>query len=91
MCSTPLSVSGTKKQTVPLVNGNGGDKLEVVRLSFRKGGEKEAYRKMKSVLGMKAWERNVSPVGSVSKGRLTGNDVEYREKARTYPQLLGEL
>lgn len=35
------------------------ENLDVVRLSFRKGGDKEAYRKIKSVLGSKAWERTV--------------------------------
>lgn len=33
------------------------EKQQVVRLSFRKGGDKEAYRKLTSVLGDKAWER----------------------------------
>jgi ESCRT-II complex subunit VPS36 len=42
------------------VGSSGGDRLEVVRLSFRKGGEKEAYRKLKSVLTAKAWETEVS-------------------------------
>lgn len=42
------------------VGSSGGDRLEVVRLSFRKGGEKEAYRKLKSVLTTKAWETEVS-------------------------------
>ncbi|RSH87438.1 hypothetical protein EHS25_003348 [Saitozyma podzolica] len=42
------------------VGSSGGDRLEVVRLSFRKGGEKEAYRKLKSVLTTKAWETETS-------------------------------
>lgn len=33
------------------------EKQQVVRLSFRKGGDKEAYKKLSSVLGDKAWER----------------------------------
>ena len=43
-----------------MVEGHAQEMSDVVRLSFRKGGEKEAYRKMKVVLGMKAWERVVS-------------------------------
>lgn len=56
ICSSPLR--GVKKQPVKM--GNGEEKLDIVRLSFRKGGEKEAYSKMKVVLGMKAWEGQVS-------------------------------
>ncbi|OWZ58960.1 ESCRT-II complex subunit VPS36 [Cryptococcus neoformans Tu259-1] len=33
------------------------EKQQVVRLSFRKGGDKEAYKKLTSVLRDKAWER----------------------------------
>ncbi|KAL1408761.1 Vacuolar protein-sorting-associated protein 36 [Vanrija albida] len=35
----------------------GPEKHDVVRLSFRKGGEKEAYRRLKGVLSDKVWER----------------------------------
>lgn len=60
ICSSPLP--GAKKVSAPtkLVDGLVQERSDVVRLSFRKGGEKDAYRKMKVVLGMKAWERVVS-------------------------------
>lgn len=66
ICSTPLPSSSTTKNitTVPTGNGTGhlgisGEegKVEIVRLSFRKGGEKEAYKRLKNVLSDKVWER----------------------------------
>lgn len=33
-----------------------------MRLSFREGGEREAYKRLKGVLSDKAWERAVEPV-----------------------------
>ncbi|ORY34057.1 EAP30/Vps36 family-domain-containing protein [Naematelia encephala] len=66
ICSTPLP--SNRKRTVAsvastsAVQQNGGDvALEVVRLSFRNGGVKEAYRRLKNVLGSKSWERQVNP------------------------------
>ncbi|KAK4684902.1 ESCRT-II complex subunit VPS36, partial [Tremellales sp. Uapishka_1] len=50
ICSTPLPSSGPVAKRAEVVD-------EVIRLSFRRGGEKEAYKKLKSVLGEKAWER----------------------------------
>jgi ESCRT-II complex subunit VPS36 len=59
--------NGIGSGEVGMVEGTGGgagtsasERLEVVRLSFRKGGEKDAYRKLKNVLGSKAWEREAS-------------------------------
>ncbi len=57
MCSTPLP--GGKKLPSTMRPVNGEEELDLVRLSFRKGGEKEAYRRMKNVLGGRAWERGV--------------------------------
>lgn len=49
--TTTSRPAGTAAQAV------GEDKTETVRLSFRKGGDKEAYRRLKNVLSDKAWER----------------------------------
>lgn len=51
MCGTPLPKSTTTKVNVAI------DKENVVRLSFREGGVKEAYRRLKGVLSDKVWER----------------------------------
>lgn len=46
--------------------------LEIVRLSFRQGGVKDAYRKLKSVLSIRGWESGVCVVVSTAfKGELT--------------------
>jgi hypothetical protein len=37
-------------------------KIEIVRLSFRGGGEKEGYRRLKNVLSDKGWEGKVRTV-----------------------------
>lgn len=41
------------------------EKHDVVRLSFRKGGAADAYKRLKGVLGDKAWER--APLSTVTK------------------------
>ena len=56
LCSTPLPSARRPQTRLPDEEG----RVDLVRLSFRKGGEKDAYRKIKSVLGAKAWERQVS-------------------------------
>ena len=48
-------IAGTGQKTPG--GANGEEKAEIVRLSFRKGGDKEAYRRLKNVLSDKAWER----------------------------------
>lgn len=62
ICSTPLPRKERQNSSLgarPMVpNAVGGQ--EVVRLSFRKGGEKEAYRRLKNVLSDKVWERKVN-------------------------------
>lgn len=65
ICGTPL-----RKRTTSTTNGaaEGGDSMEkhdVVRLSFRKGGAADAYKRLKGVLGDKAWER--APLSTVTK------------------------
>ena len=63
ICSSPLpqktksrpETPAAPRTTTTLSNGEQGQ--EIVRLSFRKGGEKEAYRRLKNVLSDKAWER----------------------------------
>lgn len=65
ICSTSLpraslgQANGNTGQSLVVSKAEEG-KMEIVRLSFRKGGEKVAYAKLKSVLGQKAWERQVS-------------------------------
>jgi ESCRT-II complex subunit VPS36 len=69
ICSTALPISKAITSTSTAGTGAsgpdvtaaglGGDagKLEIVRLSFRKGGVQECYRRLKNVLSDKAWER----------------------------------
>ncbi|WVQ82293.1 hypothetical protein IAT38_004421 [Cryptococcus sp. DSM 104549] len=76
ICLTPLPKpprSGSALAATPQPPPSAG-KREIVRLSFRKGGEKVAYQKMKSVLGDKAWERERDGVrGGASSGSRQGN------------------
>lgn len=63
ICGTPL-----RKRTTSTLNGaaeDAGEKHDVVRLSFRKGGAADAYKKLKGVLGDKAWER--APASTVTR------------------------
>ncbi|WVF71527.1 hypothetical protein IAT40_006335 [Kwoniella sp. CBS 6097] len=77
ICSTPLPGSKARqnpgrKDTSSLSSLVG--KTETVRLSFRdkKGGVNEAYKKLKSVLGDKSWERGVGGSRALNNG---GNDT----------------
>ncbi|KAI9639511.1 EAP30/Vps36 family-domain-containing protein [Dioszegia hungarica] len=77
ICASPLPrttrANGAAAPSTSAVGGSttpGDGKLEVVRLSFRKGGEKVAYAKLKNVLSQKAWERQ-----DASDGR-NGRDVD---------------
>lgn len=54
------TVSGTANGSSVGSSEGEGTKLEVVRLSFRKGGEKECYRRLKNVLSDKAWDRETA-------------------------------
>ncbi|EIW70705.1 hypothetical protein TREMEDRAFT_28670 [Tremella mesenterica DSM 1558] len=64
ICSTRLKTSTSRKANITgpdMSDPSGGrsqSKQEVVRLSFRGGGEKVAYQKLKSVLTQKAWEKS---------------------------------
>ncbi|WVQ72554.1 hypothetical protein IAR50_002111 [Cryptococcus sp. DSM 104548] len=53
ICTTPLPRVLPSSEIRP----RKPEKDQIVRFSFRKGGEKDAYNKLKSVLGDKAWER----------------------------------
>lgn len=68
ICSTPLPklssalaspapavASSAPVPAAPPINGE----MDIIRLSFRKGGEKDAYRKLKSVLSIRGWESGV--------------------------------
>ncbi|WVQ99330.1 hypothetical protein IAU59_006462 [Kwoniella sp. CBS 9459] len=81
ICSTPLPGSGSRPNAMP-VNARRKDpskaepsRTEIVRLSFRdkKGGVNDAYKKLKSVLGDKAWERDVGISGSGSRALRNGD------------------
>jgi ESCRT-II complex subunit VPS36 len=81
ICSTPLpNMNGVSP---PLVTGainsvlanpppSTDAGLEILRLSFRQGCVKDAYRKLKSVLSIRGWESGVCVVVSTAfKGELT--------------------
>lgn len=53
-----LGMNTFSTTTVPAVgNGDGEDEMDLIRLSFRKGGDKEFYRRLKTVLVSKGWEK----------------------------------
>jgi ESCRT-II complex subunit VPS36 len=58
--SSPAPGSPTLENGNP--PSNAAAKYDVVRLSFRKGGVQEAYRRLKNILSDKAWERQVSQI-----------------------------
>lgn len=68
ICSTALPrPNGRTGVAIPASQGGGpagatipDNSSNVIRLSFRKEGAKMAYAKVKSALGQKAWERDVS-------------------------------
>ncbi|WWC70241.1 uncharacterized protein I206_104191 [Kwoniella pini CBS 10737] len=86
ICSTPLPKSTRNSSMGKSQNtGLGGSsnlveslRQDVVRLSFRKGGEKEAYKKLKAVLSDKAWERDIGGSSSLTSKlkRGTGDVVD---------------
>ncbi|WVQ67732.1 uncharacterized protein L199_005936 [Kwoniella botswanensis] len=74
ICSTPLPKkkhSAQNTQSNKPGNGSleGRSKAEtnLVRLSFRRGGEKEVYKRLKAVLSDKAWERGLNGSTSIVK------------------------
>ena len=67
ICSTPLprrrpQPQAAVPQSTPTHNNDA--RPAVARLSFRQGGEKEAYRRLKNVLSDRAWERAAGPSSS---------------------------
>ncbi|OCF36674.1 ESCRT-II complex subunit VPS36 [Kwoniella heveanensis BCC8398] len=68
ICSTPLPGSTARRNTAKRQDSLRAEmgKTQIIRLSFRdkKGGVNDAYKKLKSVLGDKAWERGVGVGGS---------------------------
>jgi ESCRT-II complex subunit VPS36 len=79
ICSTPLpkrrATRPERQQSAPTpdspsTNANpSSGKMDVTRLSFRKGGSSEAYRRLKNVLSDKAWERVSGAWGNTGAGR----------------------
>ncbi|KAK8864340.1 hypothetical protein IAR55_001587 [Kwoniella newhampshirensis] len=51
--------AGSSTTTVAAAGAGSGveGKMDIVRLSFRKGGSQEVYKRLKAVLGDKAWEK----------------------------------
>jgi ESCRT-II complex subunit VPS36 len=76
ICDTTLPVSRppVRKQSVPAlqppsaVEGKG----DTIRLSFRKGGSNECYRRLKNVLSDKAWESRVIAVSNGNERKGAG-------------------
>ncbi|WVO16235.1 hypothetical protein L204_103906 [Cryptococcus depauperatus] len=50
-------------------------KTQTVRFSFRKGGEKDAYKKLKSILGNKAWEGESTTGSTIPIGNVNGDSM----------------
>lgn len=79
ICSTPLpkrlSVQPERQLPTPTLYSpsttgvTNPSRMDVARLSFRKGGSSEAYRRLKNVLSDKAWERVSLTVGSAQAAR----------------------
>lgn len=72
--SKPVAVAADRDSTKEDKKDN-----DTVRLSFRKGGEREAYKRLKGVLSDKVWERIAAPKPRVQRSgaggigeRLTG-------------------
>lgn len=92
MCGTPLPrPSSTSKRTpATQVSLSTTDRHDVVRLSFRKDGSKDAYRKLKGVLSDKVWERVAAgPARKVTsdENRPGGGIGEQYSRPRERPQI----
>lgn len=74
ICGTPLP-----RKRPPQAQGRQQD---TVRLSFRKGGDKEAYRRLKGVLSDKVWERVEGPVARRDGEEKTGAGIGESEYGR---------
>jgi ESCRT-II complex subunit VPS36 len=61
------------------------DRSETVRLSFRRGGERDAYKRLKGVLSDKVWERVAAPNARPARARAGGGGIG--ELQRRYLQL----
>lgn len=77
ICSTPLprTQSIGPVATVPTTAIIDEGKMDTARLSFRRGGEKDAYKKLKGVLSDKVWERS-SASSRTDRGATPANGVE---------------
>lgn len=72
ICDTPLPRLAPRKQSTPslqaLPSMTAEGKGDTIRLSFRKGGSNECYRRLKNVLSDKAWESRVINVANGMNG-----------------------
>lgn len=72
ICDTPLPRPPARKQSTPSLQALppqiAGGKGDTIRLSFRKGGSNECYRRLKNVLSDKAWESRVVNVANGMNG-----------------------
>lgn len=57
ICGTPLRSRAGATAGAPASGEENGERHDIVRISFRRGGAAEAYKRLKGVLGDKAWER----------------------------------
>lgn len=62
---------------LPVLKPPANEKMATVRISFRKGGEKEVYKRLRTVLTAKAWEKSKVNLKSRVSGPGSG------DKART--------
>ncbi|WRT66306.1 uncharacterized protein IL334_003261 [Kwoniella shivajii] len=69
ICSTalPRKAKPPIKEGTTITPSPTTGKTDIVRLSFRRGGEKEVYKRLKAVLGDKAWERSGGVMMTTSK------------------------
>jgi ESCRT-II complex subunit VPS36 len=67
------SASGAESPALrlPVPKPLSNERMATVRISFRKGGEKEVYKRLRTVLNAKAWERTIVKPRVVNDG--TGN------------------
>jgi ESCRT-II complex subunit VPS36 len=81
ICDTPLPRAAPKTPITPTpttINTVIDEKGQnVIRLSFRKGGSNECYRRLKNVLSDKAWEsRIVTGNGNETRGTGIGKSIQ---------------
>jgi ESCRT-II complex subunit VPS36 len=73
ICDTPLPRPAPKTPTTSTPTTTIDEKSQnTIRLSFRKGGSNECYRRLKNVLSDKAWESRIVSSNGNGEARGTG-------------------